>query len=1749
MANNFSRAVQQVRDRRKVGQGDAYRERDPVHGTRQNPVQNPANAPYSTDWSSWDSQRPIRPATEPEAPATSGPAVLPTSSGVEQPELSAAQQESENKPTFASALLGIMGRGDTALNVEEGRALQESGEQAAEANRAPETVNWQGRDDLLKEYRRLRAAYDPANPEGEVNDRMQEVLRQLREGDEAAGNEARDYTWGDRATSVISGAAQNIGSSLANAASTVGQSYGRTAMMEQAGNMDQALRDIRFGENTSENVRAAMEAADEGNRAWEGLTATADRLGAAAAEDLERAKGGLSGLGRAGVDIAENVLEMGFDAAVGTVTGGGSLGSMFLRTLGSGAAEARNAGAGLDEQILYGTVKGGIEVATEKMFDGVAKIYGKGAADDIVENAIRKLSNNRTGRTFLRVLSNAGGEGVEELVSGLLEPVAQYIYKGELGDLDPSELLYGVLMGAAIGTLGGVTSIVTGQNANANARLQAMDTVEPNVNAIMSDPARLAEYAQQYQADTGEALPTGRGARNAIMQHEADALLAAQSGQQANAQPQTAQAQQSNAQSAQVLQDLMARPLNSEAVSRIVGDPAVRAEFERMFGVSLDNPFSARRIVQRLVPQWAEQNPALVEAARQADAATEAQEALAKWQEARDNFENMLRQPGGNANEADIRQNMAAWDATHPRPEVPEAPAAQTEARSEFNAQEAAQEAVPTPDNAETQPATPLAQTLLGQAQEGAEETQQTPLAQTLMGGQEAEEAPAQQAPAENAGVQNPVGTLNQRPTGSAPQRGTAESQTPYTVQNSPVTTEEMSQLIDQNREVGGYRYIPITNDATTQAAAERIQRDGWDGTLRAWSNDVHAGKTGAQLAATGALLYNNAVNSGNTSLALDILSDYTMLGRNTARGLQAMKIIQSLTPDARLYMIEKQVDQLSETLKNVPDGITIPQELKDAYRAAETEEARDQIVTQMQQAVAEQIPRTIGGFFTSLRYLNMLGNFRTQARNLIGNTLMAATTSAKNGVLYMLEGIASRATNGNYERSISLRVDPELRQAAMEEFKENPDFISGESRYSDNRSAADSFMQGVRDAQEPFGSRNPLVNALLSPLRVYNRATRFATEGGDRIFIGPRYARALAGYLQANGMDAATFRGIRDGSITPTAEQNAMLERARDFAMQEAQESTFHDSNQLSDWVSKIGRKPGTPSWARVLSEGLLPFRKTPANVAVRMFEYSPLGAIDTAIEAYRAGQADSDVDMNDVLNSAAKSLTGTGIFVLGMLMRAAGRLRGHEDDDKQSAFDQMRGQQDYSYVTANGDSYTIDWASPIAGTLFMGSQLYDLIQEGGFKLDDIGEIVTRMSDPMIQMSMLQGVKDTLDTLSNSDNSLGDVALNLALSYLSQAVSNSLFRQGERAYEDRRYSTFTTSDTRFGRTMQRQFGKWTTSVPRYDYNQVEYIDAWGRPDYNGSPLARGFENFLSPGYIGRNNSTEVDNELQRLYTAGQSNVFPQRIPMSYEVSQYDADGNRTGSRPLTPDEYVTFQRIAGQTSLEMVNDLMQSPAYASMSDEARGKAISEIYSYARNIAAQAVEPSTKKEYEAISTLSNPAAFIGIRAAYNSLTSSDTARDYDAIDRLMNNYASMPQDVRDLLEDKVSGLRKLAEAHRAGVDSATFFAQQDRIGDLKPAEGNTRVVTWQRVADIADNRELSDNQRDAMLRQEFTEGALKKYDECRNRGYTPTQIANFYRIYNTAGKKQQIIAQAISSGFSRPQAVALYSMWHNGRWS
>lgn len=398
-------------------------------------------------------------------------------------------------------------------------------------------------------------------------------------------------------------------------------------------------------------------------------------------------------------------------------------------------------------------------------------------------------------------------------------------------------------------------------------------------------------------------------------------------------------------------------------------------------------------------------------------------------------------------------------------------------------------------------------------------------------------------------------------------------SQTVVTAKGAQVTPDEFVPLIENETMKGGFSFIPVSNNDVTQRATARISEKGWSRALADWTSDVRAGKAGDSITATGALLYNYAVNSGDTGLALSVLSDYATAVRNSARGLQAARIMKTLTPSNRLYMMKQNIRNLAERL-GITDGLHLDKELAQRYLDAQDDAARDKIIEDIQQDVADQIPSTLLDKWTAWRYVNMLGNFKTQGRNIVGNVGMQAVQRAKDGIATALESIAYHASGGKFERTKSFALGKELRDAAKADFKNVQTVALGEGKYHEGGDS-DAFLRGVEDKRTIFKnngdwgtteSSNPFVRAArittdtaAKGLEGYRRATNWAMEQGDVIFSKGAYANALAGYLKAHQVTAEQF-----SSAEWQSRNGSFVDKARLYAIKEAQESTFRDSNAL---------------------------------------------------------------------------------------------------------------------------------------------------------------------------------------------------------------------------------------------------------------------------------------------------------------------------------------------------------------------------------------------------------------------------------------------------------------------------------------------------------------------------------------------------------------------------------------------------------
>lgn len=318
----------------------------------------------------------------------------------------------------------------------------------------------------------------------------EEAMRATAEDTSRSGGKADTPTLGRRLKRMASGAGKQYVSGYANLAG-LGQT-GTTKRMrsEAAEELDNLEREIAVQKtllsdpNASEADRESAQSMIEGmekkadayRRAYgtggenektaAKLYKTADDLAERCAQDVQEAKRGLGKVGSLAVDAGVGGMQLGADILLGLPTGGAML-PMALRSAGGASQEARQEGASHEQQTGYGMAAGAISVLTEGLSNAakpLAKVFGKGIADDMVDQAVKslaaRLANTPAGRTAAQALLKAGvsalGEGFEEMAEDAFDVAAKRMIYDPTAELDMGEMLYDGLVG---GTLGGVLGL------------------------------------------------------------------------------------------------------------------------------------------------------------------------------------------------------------------------------------------------------------------------------------------------------------------------------------------------------------------------------------------------------------------------------------------------------------------------------------------------------------------------------------------------------------------------------------------------------------------------------------------------------------------------------------------------------------------------------------------------------------------------------------------------------------------------------------------------------------------------------------------------------------------------------------------------------------------------------------------------------------------------------------------------------------------------------------------------------------------------------------------------------------------------------------------------------------------------------------------------------------------------------------------------------------------------------------------
>ncbi len=785
--------------------------------------------------------------------------------------------------------------------------------------------------------------------------------------------------------------------------------------------------------------------------------------------------------------------------------------------------------------------------------------------------------------------------------------------------------------------------------------------------------------------------------------------------------------------------------------------------------------------------------------------------------------------------------------------------------------------------------------------------------------------------------------------------RAEAVSQTVRTILEARATPEEAIPDIQELVAKGTFSYEAVTDQAAIEKATRTITEKNWAKAYHDWKSAMKAGQVSKDLTALGWALYNNAANSGNLEVAMDVLQDMVAHQRNAAQALQATRILKSLSPEGQLYGVVQSVEGLQKELnerygdKKSPK-LKINEELGKKLLEAKDQAARDRVLQDIYRDIGRQMPSRFMDKWNAWRYLSMLGNPRTHVRNILGNAGFAPVVAVKNMTATAIEKAVGAVSGGRLARSkafVGLGAKGRgLLAAAWADYANVEEAALGSGKYTDFQNA-NKYIEEGRVIFQPGKITKHIPGAKLAgkALETARKANSRALDVEDVWFSKPHYAYAMAQFCAAHKITEAE---IRRGNAQ-------VLAAARNYAIREAQKATYRDTNALSQTMSGLGRdmmrsKNLVSKGLGIVTEGILPFRKTPANILARGLEYSPLGLVKSlSYDLYQVGKG--KLTGAQCIDNVSAGLTGTGLLALGVYLAAQGLIRGTgSGDDKEKELARLQGHQDYALELPGGRSITLDWLAPEALPLFVGVNLWEQAQTMGdtVTFSQVLDAVGNVAEPMLEMSCLQSLNDALD-VGRQVNSEGlgvlpSVLVGAATSYLTQGLPTFL-GQLERTLETERKTTYTEKNGFLTSDMQYTLGKISGKIPLWEYQQIPYIDAWGRHESSGTVSQRAVNNFLNPAYTSQIEESPVEKELLRLYQAtGEGSVLPSRMGKSISLAGT--------TLYLSSDEYVLYATEAGQQAQKELISLTQSEAYREMSDEEKVKAVGDVFENARKQAA-----------------------------------------------------------------------------------------------------------------------------------------------------------------------------------------------------
>lgn len=557
--------------------------------------------------------------------------------------------------------------------------------------------------------------------------------------------------------------------------------------------------------------------------------------------------------------------------------------------------------------------------------------------------------------------------------------------------------------------------------------------------------------------------------------------------------------------------------------------------------------------------------------------------------------------------------------------------------------------------------------------------------------------------------------------------------------------------------------------------------------------------------------------------------------------------------------------------------------------------------------AQANVVQDSMMGKVNALGYTNMLSGTKTWVKNVSSNILIRPLELASEKIGGAIERKYITKRTGNRTTDAPNRAE---RAAGREAF-------TGEI----GQTMVDYF---VTHADTGHGSGFDLNhnNRTFNNewLQAYKNIVDFAMQVGDRPFWEQCYTEELA-VIKRLGTKIPDTQRV-DGREVKVL-RDMTLEEMKTEAAVRATERVFQEDNNI---VSAINGARRESPMIDLMITSIMPFLKTPTNVASRMMQYSPIGLARAIIQyglwdGKRNGGA--NFDQRKFVMNLGRGLTGTGVAIVGALLASLGAIQPGREDEEDKKLGVIRKAQGRSYSTyfKLGDwEIPLDFAQPSSGPLYIGAKIAWAIEEMGDDVNApalIGTVLygsaLETGNQLFDNSFLSGFSALFSGYNDAAGIASNIAENIAENQASRLTPSAIRALAKvtdpyvrDVYSQNAVKQFLNRQIIQNWPLLRQTLPVKTDITGDATLQNGYYN-WGQENQNA---ALHFLNaFATPWTtLGEKNDAALDTLIDLSYRAGETSFLPGEM---VSASKYEVNITKTLAKELKVGK-VGFNQYEG---------------------------------------------------------------------------------------------------------------------------------------------------------------------------------------------------------------------------------------------